>query len=293
MKDPHAQWTTVPRGEVRPHAWLFYDRPGEQLPSVASALGEAIAGGERCIYLADESPIAKVAGALTSAGVDVRGACDRRALRLLTNGDFRPHEMADFFDESVRETRTAGFTSLTVAGEMTWALGPAQGPERLAAYEGLVNPLAATRRAAAICQYSVPRFSPSLVREALRPESDIRTLRRRGWTVVEAFGFAPGDLMFMSTVIYELARNTVERGRRGELILRRIEGDHRRDARERARGACGAHRRRPPAGPAGNRTARGRVRGALGQWSGSNDEHHEVGPLTLVPPVNGSPSPSW
>jgi hypothetical protein len=227
----------VPRGEVRPHACLFYDRPGEQLPSVASALGEAIASGERCVYLADESPVAEVAGALTSAGVDVRGACDRRALRLLTNGELPLHEMADFLDESVRETRAGGFTGLTVAGEMSWALGPAQGPERLAAYEGLVNTLVATRRAAAICQYSVPRFPPSLVREALRvhpvlrmpltPESDIRALRQRGWAMSEAFEFAPGDRMFMWTVIYELARNTAERGRRGELILGRIEGDHR------------------------------------------------------------------
>jgi hypothetical protein len=227
----------VPSGEVRPHACLFYDRPGEQLPSVASALGEAIASGERCVYFADESPVAQVAGALTSAGVDVRGACDRRALRLLTNGELPLHEMADFLDESVRETRTGGFTGLTVAGEMTWALGLAQGPEQLAAYEGLVNTLVATRRAAAICQYSVPRFPPSLVREALRvhpvlrmpltPKTDIRALRQRGWAMSEAFEFAPGDRMFMWTVIYELARHTVERGRRGELILRRIEGDHR------------------------------------------------------------------
>jgi hypothetical protein len=226
----------VPHGEVRSHACLFYDRPGEQLSSVAATLGEAIASGGHCIYLADESPVGDVAGALTSAGVDVRGACDRRALRLLTNGDFRTHEMTDFFDESVKETRTGGFTGLTVAGEMTWALGPAQG-ERLAAYEGVVNTLVASRRIAAICQYSVPRFSPSRVREALRahpvlrmpltPESDLRALRQRGWFMSEAFKFAPGDRMFMWTVIYELARNTVERGRRGELILRRIEGDHR------------------------------------------------------------------
>jgi serine/threonine-protein kinase RsbT len=219
------------------HDPCFYDRPGEQLPSVASALGEAIASGERCLYLADESPVTEVAGALTSAGVDVRGACDRRALRLLTKGDLPLHEMADFLDDSVRETRTGGFTGLTVAGEMTWALGPAQGPEKLAAYEGLVNTLVDNRRAAAICQYSVPRFPPSLVREALRvhpvlrmpltPESDIRALRQRGWAMAEAFKFAPGDRMFMWTVIYELARNTVERGRRGELILRRVQDDQR------------------------------------------------------------------
>jgi anti-sigma regulatory factor (Ser/Thr protein kinase) len=235
---PHPPGRTgVPQGEVRPHACLFYDRPGEQLPSVAAALGEAIASGERCVYLADESPIAEVAGALTSAGVDVRGACDRRALRLLTKGEFRPHEMVDFLGESVAETLTGGFTGLTVAGEMTWALGLAQGPAQLAAYEGLVNTLVATRRAAAICQYSVPRFSPSLVDEALRvhpiiqmplaAESDIPALRRRGLAMADALGFTPGDLTLTWTVISELARNTVERGRRGELILRRIETDQR------------------------------------------------------------------
>ena len=82
------------------HACLLYDRPAELLESVVPSVREALASGEQCIYLGDETTAAHVAGAL-AATVDVSEARDRRALRLVTQrdgycpaGEFRTGDMA-------------------------------------------------------------------------------------------------------------------------------------------------------------------------------------------------------
>lgn len=233
-------------GELRPgdHACLLYDRPGEQLESVVPALEEALASGDRCVYVADDFTVAQVTGALITAGVDVRGARARRALHLLTKrdaylsaGEFRPRAMVAFWERSLKEALADGFAGVTVTGEMAWALGSEPGSQYLPEYERLVSTLLAGSRAATICQYNARRFELSLVHEMLRvhpvlrlpltPETDVVAVRRRGWVVAAEVGFAPGDLTLMWAAISELARSTVERRRRGELILRRITGDDR------------------------------------------------------------------
>jgi hypothetical protein len=165
-------------------------------------------------------------------------------LRLLTQrdvcrpaGEFRPEKVGDFLEASIAEGLASGFTGVLVAAEMAWALGPDPGSEQLAAYEELVSGLVPGRRAAAICQYKAPQFLRGVVRETLclHPVlqmplgggTDVGALRQRAWARTEALGFPPGDLTLMWTVISELARNTIERGRRGELILRRIEANYR------------------------------------------------------------------
>src|SRR5207247_5027586 len=66
----------------------------------------------------------------------------------------------------------------------------------------------------------------SVFRLPLTEGTNVRAVRQRGWAIAEPLGFAPGDLTLMWTVISELARNVLERGWRGELILRRLERDH-------------------------------------------------------------------
>jgi diguanylate cyclase (GGDEF)-like protein/PAS domain S-box-containing protein len=66
-----------------------------------------------------------------------------------------------------------------------------------------------------------------VVRIPLTDATDVGAVRERGRAIAEPLGFAPGDLTLMWTVISELVRNVVERGLRGELILRRLEREHR------------------------------------------------------------------
>jgi anti-sigma regulatory factor (Ser/Thr protein kinase) len=224
------------------HACLFYDSAGEQLEAVVPALEQALAGGEQCIYVADEPTVAQVTGALTAAAVDVDQARDRRALRLLTErdaylsaGEFNPRALAAFWERTITEALGDGFTGVVVTGEMTWAFGHESRSPRMMVWEGLVNTLLPGRPAAALCQYNTPRVTPRLVPEMLRvhpvlripltPETDVVAARRRGWALAAELGFAPRDLTLLWTVLSELARNAVEHGWRGQLVLRRIADD--------------------------------------------------------------------
>lgn len=57
----------------------------------------------------------------------------------LRSGEFDPRLMMAFLRQTEDETLAAGFTGLRVTGEMTWALGPETGCERLIEYEALIN----------------------------------------------------------------------------------------------------------------------------------------------------------
>src|SRR5437762_9895142 len=224
------------------HASLFYDRPAELLESLIPAVREALARGEQCIYLADEPTAAHVTSAL-GATVDVSEARDRRALRLVTQrdgfcptGTFRAGEMAAFLERSIAEGLADGFPGVVVAEDVAWVLGPEARLEEVAAHEELVGSLVAVHPVTAICQYaahvppSVARMALGLhpvVRIPLTDETDVGAGRERGRAIAESLGFAPRDLTLMWTVMSELARNLVERGLRGELIVRRLEREHR------------------------------------------------------------------
>src|SRR6266513_2309379 len=224
------------------HASLFYDRPAELLESLIPAVREALASGEQCIYLADAPTAAHVTSAL-GATVDVSEARDRRALRLVTQrdgfcptGTFRAGEMAAFLERSIAEGLADGFPGVVVAEDVAWVLGPEARLEEVAAHEELVGSLVAVHPVSAICQYaahvppSVARMALGLhpvVRIPLTDETDVGAVRERGRAIAESLGFAPGDLTLMWTVMSELARNLVERGLRGELIVRRLEREHR------------------------------------------------------------------
>ncbi|PYN63803.1 MAG: hypothetical protein DMD92_00060, partial [Candidatus Rokuibacteriota bacterium] len=225
------------------HASLFYDRPAELLESLVPAVRQALASGEQCIYLADEITAAHVASALGPT-VDVREALDRRALRLVTQrvsfcptGKFRTGEMAAFLERSVTDGLADGFPGVVVAEDVAWALGPEARLDEVAGHEELVESLVAVHPVTAICQYAAPHVPPSVahmvlglhpvVRIPLTDATDVGAVRQRGRAIAEPLGFAPGDLTLMWTVISELVRNVVERGLRGELILRRLEREHR------------------------------------------------------------------
>jgi len=227
----------------REHACLLYDTPAELLESVVPTVREALASGKQCIYFGDDASVAHMAGAL-AATVDACKARDRRALRLVTerdgyspSGEFRTGDMAAFLERSITEGLAGGFSGVVVTGDVSWALGPEAGSEEVAAYEELVESLVPVHPVTAICQYNTRHVPSSVERKALGVHSvvripltdgtNVRAVRQRGWAIAEPLGFAPGDLTLMWTVISELARNVLERAWRGELILRRLERDHR------------------------------------------------------------------
>jgi PAS domain S-box-containing protein len=157
------------------HLCLIYENPAEQLMSAVPFLKEGLARGERCLYVADDGSVEAIVQALAAAGVDVAHEQGRGALWMLTKqdsylkgGEFDPKAMIDFLDRAQSQALADGFSGLRMAGDMTWALGPEIGCDRLIEYEALVNDFLANSRSLFLCQYHRTRFAPAVIHDVLR-----------------------------------------------------------------------------------------------------------------------------
>jgi signal transduction histidine kinase/ActR/RegA family two-component response regulator len=157
------------------HLCLVHETPAEQRAAVSPYVKGALARGERFVYLADARTGDEVARALEAAGVPVADAIRRGALVIesardayLRGGSFDPHAMLEMLRALVDAALADGHAGVAITGEMSWALGPEPGNDRLVEYEALLNRFFPGSRAHAICQYDRNRFPPELVAEVLR-----------------------------------------------------------------------------------------------------------------------------
>jgi signal transduction histidine kinase len=157
------------------HCCLIYDETEEPLAAVAPFLRTGLERGEKCIYVADESPAEAILEALRGAGVDVEAAIRAGALTLassrdtyLEHGSFDPGRTISVLEALTDAAIAAGFPALRVTGEMTWALGEAPGAERLLEYESKLARFIVGRPCVALCQYDRRRFSAEVLLGVIR-----------------------------------------------------------------------------------------------------------------------------
>jgi two-component system sensor histidine kinase UhpB len=157
------------------HVCRIYESKEEQLAAAVPFMKEGLARGERCLYVADDLSVEAIVGALAAAGVDVAHEREQGALVMPTKGDtylqggkFEPQAMIDFLGRAETQALTDGFSGLRVAGEMTWALGPEIGCERLIEFEALFNNFLANSRGMFLCQYNRSRFDAAVIHDVLR-----------------------------------------------------------------------------------------------------------------------------
>jgi serine/threonine-protein kinase RsbT len=65
------------------------------------------------------------------------------------------------------------------------------------------------------------------IRVAINSDQDIVTARQRGRALAIELGFSTGDATLIATSISELARNIVSYARKGEIILKAVQGSSR------------------------------------------------------------------
>lgn len=154
------------------HLALVYETFEEQIAVVAPYFKAGLANGQRCVYVADEHTPEQILAALATKGIDAERERARGALLMLTKEDtylgpgyFDPAEMVGSFRQSIDDALAAGFSGLRATSEMTWALGPEEGNDRLLEYEALLNHHVWTpeSRAIGICQYNLHRFPPDII----------------------------------------------------------------------------------------------------------------------------------
>jgi PAS domain S-box-containing protein len=157
------------------HICLIYETTGEQLAADVTFITDGLARGERCVFIADDRTNEEVVQALVAAGMDVVQERQRGALRLLTwqdnylrGGEFAPQAMIDFIRQAEAEALADGFSGLRVTGEMTWALEPVSGCDRLVEYEALLNQLLTNSKSVVLCQYNHSRFEVPCIHDVFR-----------------------------------------------------------------------------------------------------------------------------
>ncbi len=112
--------------------------------------------------------------ALEARGVDAEGAEAAGLLWLVTadqfyfvDGNFELERMLDMLQEAIAHVLSDGLAALRLAGEMSWALRPSPGTERVIEYEARAEELLRKSPATALCLYHRHRMPPELIEGAL------------------------------------------------------------------------------------------------------------------------------
>jgi signal transduction histidine kinase len=157
------------------HICTIYENTAEQMAGAVPFLKEGLARGERGLYVADDHIVKTLVQALAAAGVAVAQERERDAFwtptkqdSYLKGGKFDPQTMIDFLRSAQSQALADGFSGLRVVGEMTWALGPEVGNDRLIEFEALLNDFMANSRSIILCQYNRSRFDPAIIHDVLR-----------------------------------------------------------------------------------------------------------------------------
>lgn len=153
------------------HVCLVYGSAAQQLATLIPFLTEGRTREERSVYIDSAPNLTHIAEALGDSQPDIQ----RGQLCLLTweeayfrGGRFDPDAMLHFIRSLSGTARDQGWANLRVAGEMTWALEPNKGGERLLDYEARLEEVIAALGIRVICQYDERRFPDEVIQHVLR-----------------------------------------------------------------------------------------------------------------------------
>lgn len=173
-REPAPLLAAIEKLQPHDHLCLLFTTREEEFSAVIPFLRLGLERGERCVYIVDENTAGEVLRALTDDGADTAAAVASGALIVISkresylkNGYFDPDLMIRFLEESAREAKSQGCAALRVTGEMTWALGPEPGVEKVLEYEAKLNDVIRRGDLVVLCQYNRARFGPALIKEVI------------------------------------------------------------------------------------------------------------------------------
>ncbi len=157
------------------HVCLVFRDETERQRVVASFVEDGLEHDQRVYYFADSATPGDVTQWLAAMDVDLptdelsdRFRAQRTAETYHPSGAFVPEEMYNTLRSTYDTCRKEGLRGARVTGEMSWALQPIAGKERLMEYEAGVNEVLKTHPVTAMCQYDANRFSGEMIFQALR-----------------------------------------------------------------------------------------------------------------------------
>jgi hypothetical protein len=158
---------------------LFYKTRAEQFKFVVPYIAAGLASNQRCLYIADDTPVALIFKKLEAAGIDVEAARRRGALDVLTkhetylrNGNFEAEKMISDLELDAYATIAKGFSGLRGSGDMSWALDNVSNLAKMIEYqEKLFQRF--PPNFLAMCQYDETRFPSDVLKRMAQVHSVI------------------------------------------------------------------------------------------------------------------------
>jgi anti-anti-sigma factor len=156
------------------HVCCVFGSEAEQQGLVARFARDALARGERLLYMSDRTDEATVRGFLDVAGVDsvrclASGQLQIGSAREVYGapGGFDPGGQIAHFEAEKRTAHADGFSGLAAMAEMSWALNDPSMWNSLVWYEREVQQVFAAADVRGVCQYDRRLFPPELLEEAI------------------------------------------------------------------------------------------------------------------------------
>ncbi len=155
------------------HACFSVRSRKEQVLVTSEFIRIGLERNESCLFLGDPVLVAKVADALSDAGVDLRGEAQRGALLLrserdyLVDGRLESKAMVVCLLKAVSEAVKAGFAGLRATGDVLWELGTEVDVRTLLEYEPALDAAFVGKKFLGLCQYKENSFSPKYLRNML------------------------------------------------------------------------------------------------------------------------------
>ncbi|MCW5969266.1 MAG: MEDS domain-containing protein [Blastocatellales bacterium] len=156
------------------HLCPIHDNLVEQTASAVVFIAAGLRSGERCLYVANDSPFEELVRRFAALGVSVAQETEKGSLKILTKhdvylreGKFDARGMLDYLAECESAAVADGYAGLRFQGEMTWALDANLEGDRLIEYEAMLNEFLVKHRAVIACHYLRSRFDPALIHDLL------------------------------------------------------------------------------------------------------------------------------
>lgn len=154
------------------HLCFLYKTEAEHRAVLTSFLRQGLEQGEKVIYLFDHRVPETIHIYLKDGGLDLDPYLRRGQLlflsapeTFLSQGKFEPEALISLWQREIKKSAAEGFKGLRVSEEMTWALQPLSGVDRLIEYESQMNDFCRVENFLCLCQYDRRRFKPTLLKD--------------------------------------------------------------------------------------------------------------------------------
>ncbi len=157
------------------HLGLIHEGRDEPVDVLLPFLRIGLARGEKCVCIAPDDALNKIATALRLQSIDVEAAVKTGGLALtgkpdayLRQGQLDVEEMIRFWARAVEAASAAGFRGLRGTSEMAGALGEDPELALLLQYESKLNTFVRHHPATFLCEYDRRRCAPEVILEVIR-----------------------------------------------------------------------------------------------------------------------------